>query len=81
MSHLGLKLEVATWPTRSVRPQGLHEKSFSGARKPSKGEDEGLVHHTRARSTGLVDILTLPLTLYSPFDERLRCEIPNAVST
>ena len=35
-----------TWPTRSLRPQGLHEKSFSGARKPSKGEDEGLVHHT-----------------------------------
>ena len=69
MSHLGLKLEVATWPTRSLRPQGLHEKSFSGARKPSKGEDERYVHHRQARGTGLVDILTLTPDPIIPFKE------------
>ena len=39
-----------TWPTRSLRPQGLHEKSFSGARKPSKDEDEGwyIIHEPGA---------------------------------
>ena len=70
-----------TWPTRSLRPLELHEKSFSGARKPSKGKDERLVHYRQARSTGLVDLLNLALILNLQFDELLRCEFPKRTFT